>query len=748
MVNETETKPFETVAKPSTENKSSAFDSGVKAQIEATGSSGTEIYGGYFSEEYLDKLRGARAADEYDKMRRSEAQIAMLLGAVINPIKSATWEFESFEPGNEVFDKQTEFVRFNLMEGLSNGWENFLHEALTFIPFGFAVFETVHNVIFNHPKFGTFNGLHSLGFRSQKTIYQWKLEKKTGKLLGVTQWSNGDVGSRVDLDGQFLIVFTNNKEGDNYEGISALRPMYGAFIRKQLYLKLVAIGVEKYALGTPVGTTPANLGSKSKEFEEFKSILKRYAGNESAYIIKPSGYEIEIVRGDFDASKVKDIIVFENTEMINALVANFLALGTNGGGGSYSLGSDLSDFFFACIQSFANVITGGLNRKIIPDLVKLNFGQQPGYPKLKCTGINDKAGKELAEVVNQLIGAGALKGDMKLEEFLRKSYKLPAMDPTTQSQYEKKTPQVIPGAQFSEQVKLADSYRKDFKINKEAIAGVMRANLTGMLSSLKSKIGSAYKNAKGSDKIKAALGVSVSGTGEYNTALKKALAKSAFLAIENARKEVPAKRSYKFSEPAKLAGEYNYLDSLPPKVRKLVEAQARAVVDTQAADLEKIVTFQFTSSATTTDDFDLMWKDVEGRAVPVINGEKAAGMNVDVAASDALAQVTQSARNAFFFEPEVLDEIESFTFENEDPISDICQNLAGQTFAANDTEAERYFPPLHHNCKSRIVPNLKGAKGNPDIGSLGILAKDKEERTRLEGQITFSECCHGKHLFE
>jgi hypothetical protein len=72
-------------------SESSAFEVGSKIQTKATGSSGTEIYSGYFSEEYLQKLRGTPGAKIYDEMRRSEAQIAMLMSAVINPIKAATW---------------------------------------------------------------------------------------------------------------------------------------------------------------------------------------------------------------------------------------------------------------------------------------------------------------------------------------------------------------------------------------------------------------------------------------------------------------------------------------------------------------------------------------------------------------------------------------------------------------------------------------------------------------------------------
>ena len=54
------------------------------------GSTGTEIFAGYYAEDYLDALKNNERADVFDKMRRSDPQVKMCLSAVKNPIKSAT----------------------------------------------------------------------------------------------------------------------------------------------------------------------------------------------------------------------------------------------------------------------------------------------------------------------------------------------------------------------------------------------------------------------------------------------------------------------------------------------------------------------------------------------------------------------------------------------------------------------------------------------------------------------------------
>ena len=480
---------------------SNAFKSGAKVSNKEFGYSGTEIMGGIFSEEYLSKLTGMPGAAEYDKMRRSEAQIAMLMSAIKNPIKSAQWEIESVDPTDAKQNEIAELIKGILFEQID--FDTFKHEALTFLEFGNVVFEIVHNNVLSHPKFGTFTGLAGIKFRSQKTIYEWLVDKNTGALTGVYQQIISDIGKSVKIPGEFLLVMTQQKEGDNYEGISSLRPIYGAWIRKNLYLKLIAIGLEKYAIGTPIGKTPKTVGYGMPEFEQFKDMLRSYTSNEQAFMILPEGFEIDMQFGTFDAEKVKSIILMENSEMVNAFVANFLALGMNGSGGAFALGTDLSDFFLSGIRQYANIITGALNRKLIPDLVKLNYGEQASYPKMKVTGINDKAGKELADIIGILIDKNVIKSDEPLDEFVRKQYGLPKADPTTARAQVSASVNAYPSKQFSEQrIKLDEKYVKAFDKSQKEIKSIMADNLALIYADLKKQITSEWNKSSDADKIK------------------------------------------------------------------------------------------------------------------------------------------------------------------------------------------------------------------------------------------------------
>jgi hypothetical protein len=743
---------------------SSSFESGAKTQLKPLGTSGTELFSGYFSEEYLQQLRGRKGAKVWDEIRRSESQVSMLMNAVMNPIKAATWEFEAADealvPDAEKHKDLIQYMAKDMID-----WETHMHEALTFLIFGFSLFEVVNNVVFNHPKYGTFNGLKALAFRSQKTIERWIVDRTTGDLTGVVQWVQGDLAPKnnmVEMNAAFLHVFTLHKEGDNYEGISALRPMYGAWFRKNLYLKIAAIGIEKNAIGTPLGTAPAGKVDEA-QMNEFKQVLSNFTAHEAAYLIKPAGWDITIIENKFDASKVKEMILLENTEMINSMVANFLALGMNGGGGAFALGSDLSDFFLSGIQTYADTIAGVWNRKLIPNLVKLNFGEQPAYPKLKATGINDKAGKELAEILDLLTKSQGIKSDMKLEEFLRKQYKLPTADPETTRELinvtEKITgptvatdlqdpatdpnaagtitPTPAPGgsAQFAERrMKLAETWKQRWKSSKADVKEVMQIGLQGILDDYKLQVARLYKQS--TPATRGAIGLKLQPKlVAYQRALRECLAEIANDALQSARQETPKAKAVKLSERIQLAAPSGgYFNELPPNVKRIVKNAADLIVNTQSADIEKVVAFQFTTSQASTEDLDQILLDVDNAAQPVIDGSTSSGMSVDAAAGNAVSTIENQARMEWFFEPDVLDTIESFTFTNEDPISDICQELDGTTWAVGDPDLDRYSPPLHHNCKSRLEPNEKGAEGNPEpTDGTPVTQKGLDSITLCEG---------------
>jgi len=395
----------------------------IKIQSKSVGSTGTEIYSGYASEEYLTKLRNSEQAKEFDKMRRSDPQVKMCLSAVKNPIKSATPEI-TIDSDNPEYQKHIDLVKYNLFKGgMKTPWSKFLREALTVVEFGNAPFEITHKNVLTSP-IGSHTGLNDISWRSPKTIEQFNVNED-GTLKSIGQYAYGDLQSVNDISADYLMLLGLEVEGSNYEGISLLRPCYGNWFRKQSYLKLNAIGIEKFAVPTPTVEVPIGKDG-TEEYANLIQTLEAYVNHESNYLIHPQGWNITLNNNTYDPQKVEVSIDNEDKRMVKAFLANFLELGMSSSG-SYALSNDLSDFFLSGIEYIANHIAETINEKVIKPLIILNFGEQEIYPKLKFEGISDKAGRELADVLSILTGQKIITPDDKLEVSLRKRYRLPEM---------------------------------------------------------------------------------------------------------------------------------------------------------------------------------------------------------------------------------------------------------------------------------------------------------------------------------
>jgi len=100
-----------------------------------------------------------------------------------------------------------------------------------------------------------------------------------------------------------------------------------------------------------------------------------------------------------------------------------------------------------------------------------------------------------------------------------------------------------------------------------------------------------------------------------------------------------------------------------------------------------------------------------------------------------------NVRTEFLFEADSLEQIEAFEFVNGDPVSEICQNLAGTIFFKDDPESFQFFPPLHFNCKSYVRPLIKVPRGK-EIQKL----QPSTQKARDSIQFAEHKCPHVNSL--
>lgn len=721
------------------------------------GSSGTRIFGELFDEEYLSSLNGMRRADEFDEMVRSSDTITMLLTARKNPVLKAKWGFEPAKgdtPEEEELNKQiSERCEHEFFERMEQDFKELVEEILTFEEHGYSMFERVHEIV-DDPKFGRYVGYKKIAWRSQRTIERWTLHNSgnlKGKIASVFQQSDGDLEAHINIPGRFITVFTLRKKGDNYEGLSALRPIFGNWKRKEKFLKLLAIGLERYAINTAIGKVPAGK-ENDPEREIFKTMLKRISSHQNNFMTLAEGWEVDFLKNPFDVEKVVKAIAREDEGMVKSFVANHLNLGQGGAGGAYALGSDLSDQFLSIIENDAEIIIRRFNKEIVREFVDLNFGKQSRYPKLTVSGINDKFSKEFAEIMKSLADNKFLSATENLEEWLRDKLGIPAlleadkevipdvrkteqasffgedMSVKDDSQNEpdgsfirhdhisnKTTPTTIEFADQKTKSKISSQLNK----SSMAIAEGMQENLRLRGQALIDKM---FNSLKGQPKSKWKTIIrnqeNLPMINDYKKKLKRALAETAGRAVSQARNEVPGGRKVQFAEGIKSRMTFAEADdnfkNLPKSIQDLILTDVDLVSDKQFTDIRNAVLLAASNGTEETEDLRVLRKRAEEELSRRVDGQGETGINgsIVVAASGTAVNAYNKARIEFFQEPEVLEKIEAFQFLNSDPVSPICKDLNGKIFPKDDPESAKFLPPLHPNCKSFIAPvfQLQGKK--------------------------------------
>ncbi len=411
---------------------------GVQVKVIKVGTSGTQIYGGYDSEEYLHEAQGRPWADTIDKIARSDDTAIEAYRALILPLLSANWYYEVTEDSEQA-RQQKALVEQIMFHDLEKSFKQTLNDILTFIKNGYSLLEKTYKPVLGHPELGDYNSIASLGWRSPRTIERWNI--KLGKLQSVTQIAFGDLGKTADIPSEFLVHFCPFREGDNFEGLSIFRGMYGCWLRKNHFLRLLAAGIEKWAIPTPTLEIPAGL-ENDPAVAAAQAVLEAFVSNSANYITYPQGWKLDFLDANFDPEKLTKAIDAESGRMLASILASFLTLGQNGNSGSRALGGTLGDFFGTSVQFYADHVIEVLERGVTRDIINLNFGKDtPILVELHCDGLKELAEETLSNIVQKLVSSGSIKNDRKLEELLRKKFDLGEIDDATREPTPVQTPQ-------------------------------------------------------------------------------------------------------------------------------------------------------------------------------------------------------------------------------------------------------------------------------------------------------------------
>jgi len=409
-------------------------------------------------DEFLPKLRGLNATRTFREMKDNDPVIGAILMAFEMLLRAAEFRVEAVNDSPEAEEAKL-FVEqcFEDMEGTV---DDFLAEVLTFLPFGFSVFEVVYKIrggrnTSDTTRYSQFDdgryGIQKLAPRAQWTIDRF-LTDANGAITGVRQTALTLKMGSVEIPIEKLLHFRTSTINNDPSGRSILRNAFTSYHYASHIQMIEAIAVEREMNGIPVGRIPSEYLADSATAAQqgftnaFKKILRDVKFNDQGFILIPSdvyenddGSKTSIPMVQFDLVTAKgtraiptgDVILRHQQNIARSVLADFLMLGS-GDKGSFALSKSKTDLFLAAAAGYTEAISSVLNRQLLTRLWELNGFDPELMPSIAFGDIAPVDLAELGAFVRDIAGAGMpLFPDDDTENTIRRAAGFPekTMDP-------------------------------------------------------------------------------------------------------------------------------------------------------------------------------------------------------------------------------------------------------------------------------------------------------------------------------
>ena len=651
-------------------------------------------------------LQGQLGSIAFKNMSRDDSIIGGILRSYENPIQSAKWsiqeipdatpkELEIVDTLNEWFFKRTDFGTL-------------VSQILGMLPIGFSLFEKYYTPVdFN-------NGRFMMPILAERV--QTSIRKIDYKKLQVEQRTTNH--NLIYIPFKDLIFFTLKQTANDRRGTSLLRQAYKDFIRKREVNKASTKGMIRSMIGLILGTVPETVNSESQTFADFNELIielgERDYNGISDSAIKQTGYDIEILKSDFDLKALKEQIAYLDSSMTMSVLTQFITLGQSGGGGSYSLGRDSSDMFLDGLQFIVDYIGKTLSQQLVYQTVSMNWADvDPRKFNIVGDNLDKKNAKEFADTLKALIDAGIIKAEAVDEIQIRKMYGLPEVDIEKREAEERdiESGQVkgledkgdVEDGKKKEPIKLSENWtttkqRQSFK--KQETKKIAKFS-TASLQLIADEFSKAVRRqlSKGDTDAQGLKDLKINNIGAYKKRLGQKLAGISNQSWKNALKN--SKNRLKLSEVKP--------SDLPTQVlTSFVLNQADTMAEKQLNDIREIAILTANTEAAKGLSVNNNMAMVDEKMDDYIANQNI----IEGGAELAVVQALNYGEMQYY--KSIEDDLWGYRFANDVPETEICKSLKGKTYAKDSSELDIIQPPLHFRCDSFLVPIYKSEK-KPEI---------------------------------
>lgn len=650
----------------------------------------------------------------YDLMREDD-QVHSALTIKKNTILGTDWYIDS---DNE---KIKEFWEISLKELFSDDdghtFENVLFEKLTALDYGFSLSEIIPESI-NIPKID--NKPYWI-LKNLKTKPPHSFELFTdnyGNLSKILQW--GTNGEQIEINANKVALFTHQGEFGNPYGRSDLNiSVYRSYWSKDNIIKFLNIALERFGSPLLKGTHPDSISSDDRE--RFLRMMKNVM-TKTAFTM-PNGFDITTIGGGGSISGAFDSAIDKHNLMIARAILIPDLLGFSGkqsesGGLGGNMGGMQYGAFVAMCKRINRELVALINRRIIKPFTKYNFGEKADA-ELKFRHQTKEEEIKTAKVFFEFIKTGkysptknqlewvmnildAPTDDMDDEQETQEQEPQPEKEPTTEEEENEEMPQKENVSE--EPKKHSDFFRDKTKYEKKIDFKQLENTLDELNESNKNKIAKQIKEMINN------LMLTISK--------KKIIENKKFTEINDLKlKDVQTlKKLFKNMlfearsagvKSINNSGNYSVIEIGPAMATEEVAAwlndQAVFITGIEVDEILKktkvILTDGIRSGAGVDEVVKMLNKEFKKYDISFD-----ATRLENIVRTNTLKAFNQTRLNEFSKNKEMLVGYQ-FSAIMDGRTSDVCSEYDGKVFPVE--EADKLNPPLHHQCRSVLVPVFK-----------------------------------------
>lgn len=437
--------------------------------------------------ERLDAIRGDRWYETVREMTEQDPTVGAVLYAVEMIMRTVSWRVEAADESPAALE-WAEFLE-SCIDDVDGTWADFIAEVLSFVPYGYALFEIVYKRRLGHtddPRTRSSYddgriGWRKFAYRPQETSVGWVTED--GETVAWKQRDPENYTAHLTIPLDKCLKFTTTARYGGPEGLSLLRRAYVPWYLKKELQNSEAIGVQRDLAGLLHIEVPSViLKGETADARAAKAVYEKILRNThrglQEGIMTPSDlwegsteaqYKVRLLSSggnrQFDTDK---IISRYRTDIAMVLLADFILLG-HSTTGTYTAGVSKAQVFMQALVAWLDAIQDEVNENGVKRLMRLNGAPEEAWPKMAHDDPNDDDLQTLGGYVKALFDAGLLHDTPEVARILMEKVGLPG--PEDEDEEEEPEPEEVPPPELEDPMAPVDPLALP-----EVVAAVPAAN--------------------------------------------------------------------------------------------------------------------------------------------------------------------------------------------------------------------------------------------------------------------------------